>query len=98
MQVVSRQKPFGINGNRRNKLASRICQGAVTPSFGPLDHVSCLGPLGARPGVLHDPRVFINSCHPSGRAPNGPKHDTRSNGPKDSVAASWQILDADLFR
>ena len=30
--------------------------------------------------------------------PNGPKHDTRSNGPKDGVAAPWQILDADLFR
>ena len=29
--------------------------------------------------------------------PNGPKHDTRSNGPKDDVAAPWQILDADLF-
>ena len=30
--------------------------------------------------------------------PNGPKHDTRSNGPKDGVVAPWQILDADLFR
>ena len=30
--------------------------------------------------------------------PNGPKHDTRSNGPKDGVAAPWQIQDADLFR
>ena len=29
--------------------------------------------------------------------PNGPKHDTRSNGPKDGVAAPWQILDPDLF-
>ena len=28
---------------------------------------------------------------------NGPKHDTRSNGPKDGVAAPWQILDVDLF-
>ena len=64
-QVVSRQKLFGINGNRRNKLASRICQGAATPSFGPLDHVSSLGPLGARLGVLHDPRVFINNRHSS---------------------------------
>ena len=31
-------------------------------------------------------------------APNGPKHDTRSNGPKYGVAAPWQILDADLFQ
>ena len=65
IQVVSRQKPFVIDGNRRNKSASRICQGTATPSFGPLDHVSCLGPLGARPVVLHNPRVFINSYHPS---------------------------------
>ena len=65
IQVVSRQKAFRINGNHRNKSASRICQGAATPSFGPLDHVSSLGPLGARPGVLHDPRVFINSRRPS---------------------------------
>ena len=65
IHVVSRQNPFRINGNRRNKSASRICQGATTLSFGPLDHVSCLGPLGTRPGVLHDPRVFINSRHPS---------------------------------
>ena len=56
---------IGINGNRRNNSVSRICQGAATPSFGPLDHVLSLGPLGARPGVLHDSRVFINSHHPS---------------------------------
>ena len=65
MQVVSHEKLFEINGNHQNKLASRICQGAATPSFGLLDHVSCLGPLGARPGVLHGPRVFINSRRPS---------------------------------
>ena len=63
--MASHQTLFGINGNHRNKLTSRICQGAATPSFGPLDHVSSLGPLGARPGVLHDPRVFINSRRPS---------------------------------
>ena len=50
IQVVSRQKPFVIDGNRRNKSASRICQGTATPSFGPLDRVSCLDPLGAHPG------------------------------------------------
>ena len=64
-QVVSHQKPFRINGNRRNNSASRIYQGAATPSFGLLDHVSCLGSLGARPEVLNDPRVFINSRHSS---------------------------------
>ena len=30
--------------------------------------------------------------------PNGPKHDTWSNGPKDGVVAPWQIVDANLFR
>ena len=65
IQVVSHQNLFGINRNHGHKTASRICQGAATPSFHPLDHVSCLGPLGARPRVLHDPRVFINNHHPS---------------------------------
>ena len=46
MQVVWCQNTFGINGNHRNKSVSRIWQGATTPSFGPLDRVSCLGLLG----------------------------------------------------
>ena len=46
IQVVSHQKLFGINRNPQNKSASRICQGATTPCFGPMDRVSCLGPLG----------------------------------------------------
>ena len=48
--MVSHQNLFGINGNHGHKTASRICQGAATPSFGPMDQVSYLGPLGARPG------------------------------------------------
>src|SRR5438034_9059413 len=39
----------------RNKSASRICQGAASPSFGPLGRVSCWSPLGTRPGVLGRP-------------------------------------------
>ena len=39
----------------------------------------------------------LGSCKTPRRAPNGTKHDTWSNGPKDGVAAPWQILDADLF-
>ena len=46
IQVVLYQKLFGINKNHGNNIASRIYQGATTPSFGPLDCVSCLGPLG----------------------------------------------------
>ena len=30
--------------------------------------------------------------------PNGSKHDTQSNEPKDGVAAPWHSLDAKLFR
>ena len=59
IQVVSHQKPFRINGNRRNKSASRIYQGAATPSFGPLGRVSCLGPLGGASRVGDDPKTFI---------------------------------------
>ena len=62
MQVVSYQNLFGINGNRGHKSASRICQGAVTPSFGPLDRVSCLGPLGGASWVGDDPKTFIIMC------------------------------------
>ena len=55
-QVVSHQKLFGINGNRRSKSASRIYQSAAIPSFGPLDRVSSLGPLGdaSRGGDFQD--------------------------------------------
>jgi hypothetical protein len=50
-QVVQRQNMFEINGNHQNKLPSRICQGAVSPSFGPIGHVSCraLSPSCGRP-------------------------------------------------
>ena len=59
IQVVSCQNRFGINRNHQNKSASRICQGATTPSFGPLDRVSCLGPLGGVSRVGNDPKTFI---------------------------------------
>ena len=35
---------------------------------------------------------------PLNALPNWPKYDTWSNGPKDGVAAPWQILEADLFQ
>ena len=59
MQVISYQKAFEINGNRRNKSTSRIYQGAAIPVFGPLDRVSCLGPLGGASRVGDDPKTFI---------------------------------------
>ena len=61
IQVVSCQKPFRINGNRQNKSGSRICQGAATPSFGLLDRVSCLGPLGARPGGMMPKTLYYTA-------------------------------------
>ena len=69
IQVVSHQNLFGINRNHDHKSASRICQGAATPSFGPLDRVSCLGPLGGASRVGDDPKTFIiyqeQFCHSS---------------------------------
>ena len=61
MQVVSYQKPFGINRNHQNKSASRIYQGVATPSFGPLDRVSCLGPLGARTGGVTPKTLYYTT-------------------------------------
>ena len=65
MPPVSPQNSIGVNGKRQNKSASRICQGAASPSFGPLGRVSCWSPLGARPGVLHapNPYLFSSRCH-----------------------------------
>jgi hypothetical protein len=49
---VSYPNSIRINGNCLNKLTSRICSGAATPSFDLLGRVSLLSPLGARPGGL----------------------------------------------
>ena len=50
-------------------------------------------PNGGVVAVYEDSRVMQR---PLDMPPNGPKHDTWSNGPKDGVVAPWQILDADL--
>ena len=63
MAPVSGPNSSRIDGIYLNKLTSRICSGAATSSFGLLGRVSSLSPLGARPGVLHNPRVFISSRH-----------------------------------
>jgi hypothetical protein len=52
MALVSGPNSSRIDGNCLNKLTSRICSGAATPSFGLLGRVSSLSPLGARPGGL----------------------------------------------
>jgi hypothetical protein len=65
MERVPPQNSLWVNGNRRYKWASRICQGAVSPSVGPLARVPCWNPLGLRPGDLHAPNSFVFSsrCH-----------------------------------
>jgi hypothetical protein len=55
MTPVSGPNSFGVDRNRLHKLTSRICFGAVTPSFGLLGCVSCQGPFGARPRGLARP-------------------------------------------
>ena len=41
MEVVPHQNSIRINGNRRNKLTSRIYHDAASSSFGPLGLVTC---------------------------------------------------------
>jgi hypothetical protein len=53
-----------FDGNRRHEWASRICQGVVSPSVGPLARVPCWSPLGLRQGDLHAPNsLLFSSCH-----------------------------------
>src|SRR5205809_3626822 len=61
MPPVSPQNSIGVIGKRQNKSASRICQGAASPSFRPLGRVSCWSPLGACPGVLNAPNSYLFS-------------------------------------
>jgi hypothetical protein len=49
MALVSGPNSSRIHGKCLNKLTSRICSGATTPSIGLLGRVSSLSPLGARP-------------------------------------------------
>src|SRR6266540_245160 len=58
MPPVSPQNSIGVNGKHQNKSASRICQGAASPSFGPLGRVSCWSPLGAP-----NPYLFSSRHH-----------------------------------
>jgi hypothetical protein len=61
MALDPSQNSFWVDGNRRNKWTSRICQAAASPSFGPLARVSCWCPLELRPGDLHAPNSFLFS-------------------------------------
>ena len=55
MALIPGPKSTGVDGKMFYKLASRICLSAVPLPFGLLDRVSCLGPLGLRPGGLGRP-------------------------------------------
>jgi hypothetical protein len=61
MAPVPPQNSFWVDGNRRHKWASRIWQGALPPSFGPLARVPCWSPLGLCPGDLHAPNSLLFS-------------------------------------
>ena len=41
MDLAPCKNSVGVNGNRQNNMTSRICQGAVPPSFGLLARVPC---------------------------------------------------------
>jgi hypothetical protein len=65
MAPVSGQNSSRIHENYQNKLTSRICSAAATPSFGLLGRVSLSSPLGARPGffiTLESILVATPSC------------------------------------
>jgi len=55
MELVPGLKSSGVDRKMFYKLASRICLSVVSLPFGLLDRVSCLGPLGLRPGGLGRP-------------------------------------------
>jgi hypothetical protein len=59
MELVPPQNTFWVDRNRRHKWASRIYQGAVSLSVGPLAHVPCWNPLGLCPDDLHALNSFL---------------------------------------
>jgi hypothetical protein len=63
MAQVPPQNYFWVDRNSRHKWASRIWQGAVSPSFGPLARVPCWSLLGLRPGDLQAPNSLLFSSH-----------------------------------
>ena len=63
--LVSSPKSFGVIRNRPRNLTSRICPGASAPSFGLWALYRVGAHYGHVQGVLHDPRVFINSSRHS---------------------------------
>ena len=58
---------FVVNGNHRNNMMSRICQGAAPPSFGLLAHVPCCpkwwAPPWPPPATLGCPLGYKLSSH-----------------------------------
>jgi hypothetical protein len=63
MVLVPPQNFFWVDRNHRHKWVSRICQGAVSPSVGPLARVPCWNSLGLCSGDLHAPNSFLFSSH-----------------------------------
>ena len=61
MKVVPLQNSIRINGNRRNKLTSRLYHEAASSSFGPLGLVTCWDTFRTGRGVLERPLDYIIS-------------------------------------
>jgi len=61
MAPPSGPNSLGVNRNHLNNRTSRICHGAVRPSFGVLAHVSCWGPLWTWLGGYARPNYHIIS-------------------------------------
>ena len=61
MDLVSGQNSSGLDGNRQNKMASRICLGVASPFFG-LWAMYRVEPIrGATRGVLHDLNLLLSA-------------------------------------
>ena len=59
MAQVSGPNLLGVDRNHRNKVTSRICHSAATPSFGLLARVSCWGPWWTWLGGYARPNTHI---------------------------------------
>lgn len=62
-----KKKPFAmvlVSGPKSSEVIGKLVASCIT-AFWSLGFISCWSPLGRLQGVLHDPRSFTNSCHPS---------------------------------
>lgn len=61
--LVPPQNFIGVNGYHRKKFASRICHGAVTPSFWYVRPCTSWSPLGNASRVMYAPKTLLVHGH-----------------------------------